>query len=108
MVHWSLMTYHDKVDGLNDAKTSTIIILHLTYNYSPIRIPDDSLKVDNDEGLPILNSVVELSITILNSGKTPGINNIPGELIKSGVPIMTSIFRGLSQQIWVTKVWLKS
>ena len=62
-------------------------------------ILNDSLKVDNDEGLPILNSEIELAIKRLNSGKTPGIDNIPAEIIKSGGLIMTRIFRELCQQI---------
>ena len=63
-------------------------------------ILDDFVKLDNEEGLSILNSEVELAIQILKSVKTPGIDNIPGELIKSGGPIMTTIFRELYQQIW--------
>ena len=61
---------------------------------------NDSLKVNHDEGLSILNSEVELAIKSLNSGKTPGIYNIPCELIKSGWSIMTKIFNKLCQQIF--------
>ena len=66
------------------------------------------IKDDNDEGLPILNSEVELAIKSLKIWKTSGIDNIPGELIKSGGTIMTRIFRELCQQLWETKVWPKS
>ena len=49
-----------------------------------------------------------MAIKSLKSGKTPGIDNIPGILIKSDGSIMTIIFRELYHQIWENKVWPKS
>ena len=58
--------------------TSTITLL------TDLGILNDSLNVDNDEGLLILNSEVELAINSPKSEKLPDIDNITGELIKSG------------------------
>ena len=44
-------------------------------------------------------------ILTLKNGKSPGPDNIPGELLKHGGESLIKIFTTICQQIWKTKKW---
>ena len=54
---------------------------------------------------PILETEVEEAIRSLKGGKSPGIDNIPSELIKHGGPQITKWMRIICQKIWDGKEW---
>ena len=87
------------------------------YNY-PI-YPDPSVlahngnhKTDTDNELPILESEVVNAIKTLKEGKSPGIDNIPSELIKHGGTAIIRMLTAICQKAWVSKScpkqWTKS
>ena len=75
------------------------------YNY-PIK-PDHSVIIsqntDNVDELPILKSDVEYAIQKLKEGKSPGIDNISGELLKYGGDAIVNVFTELCQISWSNK-----
>ena len=82
------------------------------YNY-PIN-PDPSVlahngnhNTDTDDELPILESEVVNAIKTLKEGKSPGIDNIPSELIKHGGTAIIRMFTAICQKAWVSKSWPK-
>ena len=79
------------------------------YNY-PIK-PDHSIIIsqntDNVDELPILKSDVEYAIQKLKEGKSPGIDNISGELLKYGGDEIVNFFTELYQISWSNKEWPK-
>ena len=60
---------------------------------------------NNEESLPIFESEVRNAIRTLKNGKSPGPDNIPGELLKHGGESLIKIFTIICQQIWKTKKW---
>ena len=82
------------------------------YNY-PIN-PDPSVlahngnhNIDTDDELPILESEVVNAIKTLKEGKSPGIDNIPSELIKHGGTAIIRMHTAICQKAWVSKSWPK-
>ena len=82
------------------------------YNY-PIN-PDPSVlahngnhNTDTDDELPIIESEVVNAIKTLNEGKSPGIDNIPSELIKHGGTAIIRMLTAICQKAWVSKSWPK-
>ena len=82
------------------------------YNY-PIN-PDPSVLAHNenhntyiDDELPILESEVVNAIKTLKDGKSPGIDNIPSELIKHGGTAIIRMLTAICQKAWVSKSWPK-
>ena len=81
------------------------------YNY-PLQ-PDSSIvqnacaKNREPEDLPIMQEEVKEAVRSLKAGKSPGIDNIPGELLKYGGEELTGILTKLCQKIWETKQWPK-
>ncbi|KAK3894356.1 hypothetical protein Pcinc_001893 [Petrolisthes cinctipes] len=59
----------------------------------------------NLDDFPILREEIELAIKSLKNGKTPGIDNIPGELIQNGGENMTIFLTRLCNRIWETGEW---
>ena len=79
------------------------------YNY-PIKSDHSiiiSQNTDNVDELPILKSKVEDSIQKLKEGKSLGIDNIPGELLKYGGDAIVNVFTELCQLSWSNKEWPK-
>ena len=80
------------------------------YNY-PIKPNINKLtnrnqnNTDIEETLPILKSEVENAIYMLKNDKTPGNDNISGELIKHGGESIIKIYTEICQNIWKTKIW---
>ena len=48
---------------------------------------------------------VEAAIQSLKIGKSPGVDNIPAELLKAGGHILTKIFTNICNYIWETGIW---
>lgn len=55
----------------------------------------------------MIREEVEEAVHSLKAGKSPGIDNIPAELIKYGGEEMTKVLIALCQKIWETKEWPK-
>mgnify|MGYP006273469667 CR=1 FL=1 len=79
------------------------------YNH-PLQ-PDHSL-IDGDSTpqrepspLPVLKEEVEEAIRSLPTGKSPGADNIPAELLKNGGEHLATVITSLCQKIWATKQW---
>ena len=58
-----------------------------------------------EEELSILESEVIEAITTLKEGKSPGIDNIPSELVKYGGNAVVRILTTLCQKSWSSKIW---
>ena len=43
----------------------------------------------------------------LKAGKSPGVDNIPSELLNNGGEATTTVVTAICQKIWETKEWLK-
>ena len=56
------------------------------------------------EPSPLL-SEVEGAIRDLHSGKTPGLDNIPAELVKASGPTAVKVLHMLCVKIWGTGIW---
>ena len=65
-----------------------------------------SLSSANEEDdPPILASEVATAIESLKDGKSPGIDNVPAELIKKGGQTTIEIYTKLCNEVWSTGVW---
>ena len=60
-------------------------------------------RVDDDGDLEPLRSEVEWAIKKLRDRKSPGCDNLPGELIKAGGEGCVDVYHVLCKQIWHTK-----
>ena len=58
-----------------------------------------------DEDPPILTSEIEAAIEGLKEGKSPGIDNVPAELLKNGGPITVAAYTKLCNEVWTSGVW---
>lgn len=71
-----------------------------------VSILQEQLPPKSEEESPsILKEEIEASIKSLKPGKSPGIDNIPAELIKAGGDMITEIYLSLCQKIWQHKKW---
>ena len=74
------------------------------YNYE--LDPDTSLLQSNQtptqeaESLPVLREEVEEAVHSLKAGKSPGVDNIPSELLKNGDEATTTVLTAICQKIW--------
>ena len=59
----------------------------------------------HQDNLHILESEVESVIYVLKISKSPGVNIIPSELLKSGGYIPIQIFTDICNKIWETGIW---
>ena len=81
------------------------------YNYE--LHPDNSIiqkeisTTPEEDSPDILKEEIELAIKNLKPGKSPGIDNIPAELIKYGGDHVKEAFHALCQKIWQQKSWPK-
>ena len=78
------------------------------YNF-PLQ-PDKSILVDEPkhnipEPLPVMKEEVKEAVKSLQGGKSPGLDNIPSELLKQGGEAVTEVLTTLCQKIWETKQW---
>ena len=79
------------------------------YNHK-LNVNKDDLKktekrLSNSENTQILREEVEEAVKKMKNGKSPGVDNIPGELIKNGGEAMIDALTVICQRIWTTKEW---
>ena len=55
----------------------------------------------------MLREETEEAVRSLSAGKSPGMDNIPSELLKTGGEATTTVLIELYQKIWETKEWPK-
>ena len=76
------------------------------YNY-PIKtdrakVEKDNIREDDEQSQPILKSEMIHAITNLKNDKSPGIDNVPSELLKGGGEELNDIITKLYQKVWST------
>ena len=78
------------------------------YNY-PIKTDRSKIETDNsrqdEHPLPILKSEVIHAIKSVKNGKSPGIDNVPIELLKGGGEALNDIITKLCQKVWSINQW---
>ena len=77
------------------------------YNYElqgDDRVLDTENSQSDDKVNDILKSEVEEAVKMLKKGKSPGIDNIPGELIQAGGEDMITALLNICNQIWKNKI----
>lgn len=67
----------------------------------------DHAQPSSDAELSILQKEVEAAVKSLKADKSPGIDNVPAELIKHGGEKTTEALTELCQKIWAQKKWPK-
>ena len=67
----------------------------------------DLPSMDGEDSLLILKEEVEAAVQSLNLGKSPGVDNIPSELVKNGGKEVVKALTALCQWIWEQKKWPK-
>ena len=82
------------------------------YNYElkvdETLIENTQKKEAEPERTQILKEEIEEAVKQMKNGKSPGVDNIPGELIKNGGPEMINALTVICQRIWTTKEWPKT
>ena len=63
------------------------------------------LLVTDTENYPILREEVEAAVKSLKKGKSPGIDNTPGELVQAGGDAVISALHKICNKIWQTGEW---
>ena len=58
--------------------------------------------------LPILKTEIEKAVKSLKKGKSPGNDNIPGELVQAGGEKVIEILTLICNRIWTTVIWPKA
>ena len=70
---------------------------------------DDAVLAVNEptdqDSFPILENEVEAAIRALKIGKSPGVDNISAELLKSGGDILQKLLTDICNKIWETGIW---
>ena len=61
--------------------------------------------VTDTDNYPILREEVEAAVKSLKKGKSPGIDNIPGELVQAGGDAVISALHKICNKIWQTEEW---
>ena len=61
--------------------------------------------VTNTDNYPILREEVDVAVKSLKKGKSPGIYNIPGELVQAGGDAMISALHKICNKICQTGEW---
>ena len=62
-------------------------------------------SIEEEESLPILRTEVEVATRSLKRGKSAGVDNIPGELIRAGVESPIDFLTRICNNIWQTGEW---
>ena len=79
------------------------------YNLQPDTsiLQQDQTSTREVQDLPVLQEEVEAAVRSLKTGKSPGVDNVPAELLKHGGEETTKALATLCQKIWNSKVWPK-
>lgn len=68
----------------------------------------DGINTNREAGeAPISQEEVENAVHALKRGKAPGVDNVPGELLKHGGPELIKVLTVICQRIWETREWPK-
>ena len=59
----------------------------------------------NTQELPILRAEIEAAMKSMKKGKSPGVDNIPAELIQAGGEAMVDALHTICNKIWQTGQW---
>ena len=73
------------------------------YNYKlngDAQVLETNSSTNDDKENEILMSEIEEAIKSMKKGKSPGIDNIPGELLQAGGEHMTTALFNICNQIW--------
>ena len=65
----------------------------------------DLLLDDGEDSPPILKEEVEAAVRSLKPGKSPGVDNVPAELVKHGGDETVQALTVLCRKIWDEKTW---
>ena len=60
---------------------------------------------DGEDSPPVLREEVEAAIRHLKAGKSPGVDNVPSELLKCGGEELAKAMTNLCQKIWEQRQW---
>ena len=75
----------------------------------PIKVDETPMGTEksdpNPEPTQVLDEEVKEAMNSINKGKSPGVDNIPGELIKNGGEEMVKALTTICQRIWKDKGW---
>eukprot|EP00745_Piridium_sociabile_P015102 TRINITY_DN22265_c0_g1_i4.p2 TRINITY_DN22265_c0_g1~~TRINITY_DN22265_c0_g1_i4.p2 ORF type:complete len:167 (-),score=43.02 TRINITY_DN22265_c0_g1_i4:628-1128(-) len=81
------------------------------YNY---KLRPDTSRLDKGTNTnqelddpPILEEEVEEAVRSLKGDKSPGVDNIPAELLKHAGPELIRTLTTICQKIWITRQWPK-
>ena len=81
------------------------------YNYElrsdPSLLQNDPRPRLDDESPSVLKGEVEEAVRSLKAGKSPGVDNVPSELLKHGGEATTAAMTALCHKIWEEKKWPK-
>ena len=81
------------------------------YNYNistdPSIIHTDGPLLGHEDSPPLLKEEVVVAVSSLKTGKSPGVDNVPAELIKYGGEDTAHALTVLCQKIWDEKRWPK-
>ena len=55
----------------------------------------------------ILKEEVEEAVRMLKAGKSPGVDNVPAELLKHAGSELVRLLTAICQRMWETKQWPK-
>ena len=75
--------------------------------------PDTSLLQSNQtptqeaESLPVLRGEVEEAVRSRRAGKSPGVDNVPSQLLKNEGEATRTVPTAICQKIWETRKWPK-
>ena len=77
------------------------------YNHKAEGDPEvlNTSPATNTESHPILREEVEAAVKALKKGKSPGIDNIPAELVQAGGEAMITALHTICNKIWQTGEW---
>ena len=84
-----------------------VVFVVLLYNH-PVTGDTTVLKVFNENQetpLPILRSKIETAVNSLKKGKSPGVDNIPAELILAGDNKVIDVLTTICNSIWKNGKW---
>ena len=73
---------------------------------SILDVPSNNSDVDDNN--TILREEVEEAVKALKRGKSPGIDNIPGELVQAGGEDMITVLTNICNRVWKSGKWPKS
>ena len=87
--------------GLSTAVANSNYELHLDISLL------QSNQTQEAKSLPVLMEEVKEAVHSLKAGKSPGVDNVPSELLKNGGEATTTVLTAICKKIWKTKECLR-